>query len=30
MTKAKGWLVLTLDSQNEPIRIQKTLFKLAQ
>ena len=30
MTEAKGWLVLTLDSQHEPIRIQKTLFKLAR
>lgn len=27
---AKDWLVLTLDSQHEPIRIQKTLFKLAR
>ena len=30
MTEAKDWLVLTLDSQHEPIRIQKTLFKLAR
>ena len=30
MVEAKGWLVLTLESQHEPIRIQKTLFKLAR
>ena len=30
MMEAKDWLVLTLDSQHEPIRIQKTLFKLAR
>ena len=30
MMEAKDWLVLALDSQSEPIRIQKTLFKLSQ
>ena len=28
--KSRDWLVLTLESQSEPIRIQKTLFKLSE
>lgn len=30
MTEARDWLLLTLEFQEDPIRIQKTLFKFSE